>query len=275
MSLVPKQVHLSCFFFFALVLNLTFLASFGGNKYALADKFTGPDERYPAPPVSPWNLWDRWFGIGVKSDYPSDNDIRKSFLGTGPSQTLVMVISFNELSRYQEYCTSPSLGLKCVFDAFPPRYLKRNDRSRRWFRDFYYRYNDIYLREAVGTVYVLVSDIYSLIRCDYFGRVTGVLQLENEKVDHIILVAAADWTEQTVWFTRPDDDVEPRRNVANPDDGGNGNNPRPGNNPGPGNNLGAATLILPAAGGSIGVTPDAIGANAAKLPIPPASQIFS
>lgn len=261
MSPVPKQICSSFFFFFALVLNLIFLASFGGNKYALA-QFSGPDRRYPPPPGP--NLRD-------ESDYPSNEEIEGNFLGTGPDQTLVMVMSRSDLPRYQEYCTTPALGLKCVFNAWPPRYLTRGGpngelRSQRWFRDFYFRYNNIYMRGATGTAFILVSSLWDDNRCGYFIIVIATL-LDRDRIDRIVLVAARDWNQQRIWWDRRRDDDGTRSNGGDPDDGSGGND-------GSGNNaLGSATLLfLPTAvSGFVGAALD----HAVKSTIPPVPQVFS
>ena len=243
MLLFPRQIDSSFMPIFTLVLKLIFLASFGRNKYALA-QYLGPDDRYP---ISPWEIWHQIFGAYVPetSDYPSDEDIQRNFFGTGLDQTLVMVISIRYLPQYREYCTAPELRLKCVYLAFPNRYLTRigrngKERSRRWARDFYVRYNAVYIAGASGAAHVLTNNASPPRSCTYFDEIIRQLKL-NMKVVGIILVSAQDWNVQRVFWIRPDEYGGTKGSDANRDDGSGGGAGETRNNA----PSSAASLLIP------------------------------
>lgn len=256
MLFLLKHVNCSFFQLFTLVLNSVFLVSFRSDNYALA-QYLGPDPRYPAP-----------FGglFGDTSDYPNDNDLRQNFLGTGTHQTLMMAMSKSRLPLYKEYCRTPELLLRCVFDAFPPGYLDRRDRngkelSERWARDFFWRYQAVYMAGASGTAYILVDRSRLPRMCPWFYHIVEQLQ-RNPNVICIICVPALDWNLQWIYWTRRDKDDGATENDGNRDGGPSAGNGEIGNNL-----LGtAASLILPAVAGPIGATLDVAGAANALIP---------
>ena len=99
----------------------------------------GPNRRFPTP---------------LQCDYPDDDTIRSNFIRPDPDQT----VDFADLNGppagpLAEFCLL--YDVRWVYDCFPDDYCFKGERSERWFIDFYYRFNVIYLQAARGWVYLL------------------------------------------------------------------------------------------------------------------------
>lgn len=193
LNIIAKHTHSSVFLFLALFLNLTFLASFGGNQYALA-QYSGPDPRYPAPAGQGW--------IRFTSDYPTDDEIKDSFLGTERDQTLLTTMPGLYLQFYGAFCKDPFLKLKCAPSAWPSGFLLRNGRSERWAADFFDRYNRYYMSRAKRYVYVITDFGLRPRDCPYFYDVIDPTLKLNENVMRIYLVFPGLWTVKTLYWDR-------------------------------------------------------------------------
>ena len=140
MLLISMMVHSSVFRFFALILGITFLMSFGENRCVLARIRLGPDERYPAKP-----------GVPDVSDYPSFEDIEKNYQGTPKMGTLVMAISQLYRQQYFKFCEGGQYRKTCIYRAYPEGFMVQGERSSRFYAQFYDDCNSVLSCRCLGT----------------------------------------------------------------------------------------------------------------------------
>ena len=166
----------------------------------------GPNRRFPTP---------------LQCDYPDDDTIRSNFIRPDPDQT----VDFADLNGppagpLAEFCLL--YDVRWVYDCFPDDYCFKGERSERWFIDFYYRFNVIYLQAARGWVYLLSrgdGPRDSLDECGFWFQVAFPTLRANGAVDGIVMVNFEDYGDQWEYWVQGDGDYPRRR----PRPGGDGN----------------------------------------------------
>ncbi|MCJ1429885.1 hypothetical protein MMC29_007800 [Sticta canariensis] len=198
--------------FSTLLLSAIVLVHFDIPKTALAQ---------PGPPGP-----NRRFTTPVECDYPDDETIRSDFMGINPDQTVDFADPDTPSNgQVGEFCFL--YQLKRIHDCFPSNYLRKGERSDRWYLDFYYRFSVIYLQAARGWVHLLSradGPRDSLVECIFWFRVQSPTLRTNEAVLGIVVVNVEDYEDQWIYWIKGDGDQARRRARPGGDGNGNGGN---------------------------------------------------
>lgn len=217
-----------------LFIHAAFLTLFHDRISALA---TGPDLRFEGP--------DR-------SDYPTDRDIRRAFVGVGRSKTVVFAdLGSNRATEAQQFAAR--FEMTWILDAFRKSdgrpFVFANGRSARWYNDFIERVTRVWLGAASGTVW-LITDFPDGPRmvpaCSLWWSVELPLLKFNDQVRTIMRVNRKNFLNVNVYFNKDGDEPD------SPTDDKDGGTPSlPGGSGGDGGGIGDDALGLGVAIGAL------------------------
>lgn len=200
MLLLRVLVQSSMLRFSMLHLGAIVLVPFDTTKPALAqpDPPPGPNPRLLRPLIR---------------DYPHDGEIQKAFTGVDRDQTVVIadLDGDHDDDDVNEFCSLNQK--KWVENVYPSDYLPQGTRSDRWYLDFWYSYNVIFLRATSGWVTLLSRSggpRQKFTGCAFWFRVQFPTLKDNPKLSGIIAVDIGNLRDRWIYWM-PGDGDQPRQ----------------------------------------------------------------
>ncbi|MCJ1464620.1 hypothetical protein MMC07_003233 [Pseudocyphellaria aurata] len=158
------------------------------------------------PPPGPDDGPDGSWIIPLRSDYPIDDEIARAYIDPGPDMTALEVDGSDDGDTIEQFCHG--YGTNWLRDCFPEGSLFRNGRSDRWYLDFWYRFNVIFLQKAQGVVYMLsrkTGPRPQFEDCDFWYEVQFPTLKANRRVTRILAVNDQHFDDQWIYW-KPGDE---------------------------------------------------------------------